>query len=73
MTDNDFVLAHLQKWGSITPQEALSRYGIMRLGARIWDLRHKHGYDIQSVPVGFTKNGRHGHYTKYVWRGDSVG
>lgn len=73
MTDNEFVLAHLQKWGSITPKEAYARYGIMRLGARIWDLRHKYGYDIESKPVGFRKNGHHGYYTKYIWRGERVG
>ena len=39
MTQTDRVLRHLQDYGSITPHEALAEYGIMRLGARIWDLK----------------------------------
>lgn len=33
------ILAHLKRHGSITPLEALNRYGCMRLGARIYDLK----------------------------------
>lgn len=40
MTQNEKVLAHLQKYGTITPLEALSEYGIMRLASRITDLKH---------------------------------
>ena len=70
MTDCATVLAHLQKHGSITAKEAMDRYDIMRLGARIWDLRHKGGYIIESQAVGFkNRNGRTGHYTRYVLRG----
>ena len=39
MTQTDRVLRHLQDYGSISPHEALAEYGIMRLGARIWDLK----------------------------------
>lgn len=38
MTQKEKVLRHLQTYGSITPLEAWSEYGIMRLGARIKDL-----------------------------------
>lgn len=41
------VLEHLKTYGSITPLEAQELYGIMRLGARIWDLRHKDGVRIR--------------------------
>lgn len=34
------VLEHLEKHGSITQLEALNEYGISRLSARIWELRH---------------------------------
>ena len=38
MTQKEKVLRHLQTYGSITPLEAWSEYGIMRLGARIADI-----------------------------------
>lgn len=39
MTQNERILRHLDTFGSITPMEAMQDYGIMRLGARIWDLK----------------------------------
>ena len=39
------VLKYLDDFGSITPLQALADLGIMRLGARIYDLRKK-GYSI---------------------------
>jgi hypothetical protein len=35
----DRILRHLRRGDSITPLGALKRYGCLRLGARIWDLR----------------------------------
>ena len=48
LTQNNYVLTHLEKMGSITPQEALEKYGIMRLASRISDLRRA-GYRIGKV------------------------
>ena len=45
VTQCKLLLAHLMSAGSITPREAYNEYGIMRLGARIWDLKHA-GYNI---------------------------
>lgn len=44
-SQNKQILAHLEAGLSITPLEALKRYGCFRLGARIHDLRAK-GYPI---------------------------
>lgn len=44
-TQNLQVIDHLTRHQTITPLEALSLYGIFRLGARIWDLRGS-GHDI---------------------------
>jgi len=44
------ILAHLKKGKSITPLEALRRWGVMRLASRISDLRMK-GYDIISTMI----------------------
>ena len=41
MSQCNRVLQHLQAYGSITPLEAMQEYGIMRLGARIYDLKKK--------------------------------
>lgn len=49
-SQNVVVLDHLKKVGPITPLEALRLYGIMRLGARIYDLRGS-GHLITSTPV----------------------
>lgn len=39
MTQNEEVLRHLLVNGSITSREAMEKYGIMRLGARIYELK----------------------------------
>lgn len=44
------ILEYMEEHGSITPLEAERHIGCMRLGARIWDLRHD-GYDIISELV----------------------
>lgn len=50
MTQNEKILRHLREIGVITPMEAISQYGIMRLGARVWDLK-KQGYPIVKTMV----------------------
>jgi hypothetical protein len=42
------VLAHLESNGSITPAEAWNTYGISRLSAVVWDLRHDDGVNIHT-------------------------
>jgi uncharacterized small protein (DUF1192 family) len=60
ITQKRRVLGYLQLNKSITPLTALSRLGVMRLGARIWDLR-KEGHVIESRLI---KN-RGKHYARY--------
>lgn len=56
MTQNERILNHLKAHGSITPLEALDRYGCFRLAARIGELRSKgHGIDTDTV----RRNGKH--------------
>lgn len=45
MTQTEIILNHLQKYNTITSWEAIGRYGITRISARIWDLR-KAGWEI---------------------------
>jgi len=42
----------------LTPLDTLTRYGCFRLGARIWDLRHKEGMAIKSETVQLTSGKR---------------
>lgn len=59
------VLQHLQAYGSITPLEAMQEYGIMRLGARIYDLK-KMGYSIDSSrETGENRYGESISYARY--------
>lgn len=38
-TQNQQVLAYIKRYGSITPLQALDKLGVMRLGARCWELK----------------------------------
>ncbi len=41
MSQSIQILRHLAAGNSITPLEALRRFGCMRLGARIWELKRQ--------------------------------
>ena len=56
------ILSHLEKGKTITPLEALHKFGCLRLGARIYELR-KEGYEIDSKPYK-TKSGK---YVSMYW------
>ena len=45
MSQEKQILNYLRAGNSLTPLEALHKFGCFRLGARIWDLRHS-GYNI---------------------------
>jgi hypothetical protein len=47
MSQKETIIQHINQYGSITPLEALTRYGIMRLAARVSELRSE-GLDIVS-------------------------
>ena len=47
MTQNEMVLDYIQTNGSIDPLRAFLDLGILRLGARIWDLRAA-GHQIET-------------------------
>lgn len=62
MTQNERVLRHLTDYGSITSLEAVKEYGILRLSARIYDLR-KQGHEITAVTE--TAQNRYGEPVTY--------
>lgn len=61
MSQNDTILKHLRKHRKITPLEALRRYGCMRLGGRVHDLRAQ-GHDIRTRMI--KQNGKR--YAQYT-------
>lgn len=60
-TQNDVILEHLRKYGSITPMDALMRYDIMRLSGRIYELKEM-GHNIETE-IRRTRNGKQ--YAEY--------
>lgn len=57
------VLRFLREVGPITPLDAIKEFGIMRLAARIWELR-KEGYKIIKTTV--TSKNRFGEEVRYA-------
>lgn len=64
-TQNQLIKKHLEAGNSITPLEALEKFGCLRLGARIYDLRTKGGMDIKKERVSYKANGRNKSFAKY--------
>ncbi len=54
MSQRQRILNHLLSGRTITPLQALHRFGCFRLGARIWDLRQA-GHRIEK---SWDENGR---------------
>lgn len=46
MTQTQCLIDYLEHYGTITPLEALIAFGCLRLPARVFDAKHKYGYDI---------------------------
>ena len=61
MTQNQIILKHLKKHGSITPLQAINKYMILRLSARIFDLRDS-GHKIKTTII---KSGKK-RFAKYI-------
>ena len=60
------ILDYLELYGSITPLEAMRDLGIMRLAARIFDIRSKLGIEIEDEMVqDINRMGETIHYKKY--------
>ena len=61
-TQNSRILQHLLEHRSITPIQALEKFGCFRLGARIFELR-KEGFHIDTKHVD---NGKGNKFAKYT-------
>ena len=72
MNQTEVILEHMRRYGSITPAEAYDSYGIMRLGARIWDLKHDGVGIIAEREDGLNRLGKRCHWNKYSLRRDRI-
>ena len=65
MTQAEHILWHIQRYGSINPQQALNYYGCMRLGARIYDLKRQGHNIVSEREDGVNKKGEKCHWARY--------
>lgn len=67
MTQHSLILSHLDTYGSITPFEAFTEYGITKLATRISELK-KLGHQFATVMV--TEKNRYGEPVRFAryWR-----
>ena len=65
MTQKERIRKYLDDFGSITKLEAMRDLGIMRLGARIWELI-RDGWPIDTETASSTNRyGQDTHYARY--------
>lgn len=69
MTHTKIIKEHLEKYGYITSFEAFELYGITRLSATIYNLRHD-GLTIENEHIKtINRYGRKVSFVKYILRG----
>ena len=65
MTQTERIEKYMKDFGSITALEAMKDLGIMRLSARIWDMKHE-GMKIKTeVETSKNRYGEPIHYNRY--------
>ena len=68
MTQKERIIKYIADFGSITQLEAIKDLGIMRLSARIWDIRHD-GMRIKTEIVkAKNRYGEPVHYHRYSFK-----
>ena len=65
MTQSQRILEHLKQYGSITQRDAIDNYGIMRLGARIYDLKREGHVITREIVEGRNRYDEKTHYARY--------
>jgi len=67
-TQQEKVLDYMTRFGSITPLEAMADLGIMRLAARIWDLKRTGTDIVDMMEEGRNRLGEVTRYSRYTLR-----
>lgn len=65
LPQKDRIMKYLKDFGSITPLEAMKDLGIMRLGARIWELIREGWSIVRDMESGENRYGQTTHYARY--------
>ena len=65
MTQEEKILDYMERHGSITPLEAMNELGVMRLGARIYDLKESGIKIITETVKGKNRDGEPTRYARY--------
>lgn len=67
MTQHELILRHIDRYGSISPMEAFSEYGITKLATRISEMRRR-GINFTKIMV--EQENRFGEPVRYMryWR-----
>lgn len=65
MTQKERISKYLDDFGSITPLEAMRDLGIMRLGARIWEMIRAGDPIIRETEVAKNRYGQVTRYARY--------
>ena len=66
MTQDKMVLDYMEKHGSITPQDAIRELGILRLAARVYELRNTGVPIIKNMETGKNRFGEDTRYARYT-------
>lgn len=69
----DMILNHLLKHGSITPLEAMERYGIMRLSAIVYRLKKDGTTIVTEMVKGKNRFGAETRFARYSLKGEAHG
>lgn len=64
MSQNQRIAQYIRDFGSISPIEAMADLGVLRLSARIYDLRHKLNMSIKTTTE--TSRNRYGEPVRYA-------
>lgn len=65
ITQCERILRHLRDYGSITSLEAITEYGILRLAARISDLKKEGHHIVSETAIGENRYHEKVHYSIY--------
>lgn len=65
LTQTERVLKYMKDFGGITPIDAMKDLGVMRLGARIYDLEKEGVRIIHETVEDVNRYGQRTHYCRY--------